>query len=140
MNTPGPSGIPLAEGEAALHLRFAITPIRPAHQHLPDGAEPVSGAQPTSAWHELTLAALLVCLMGEETDFAAASEAGAMPGACFVQTPQGEATSPLQPGPCLPSPELADPILADRSGLLTDDGWMTLLLSRSGVDTAWPLA
>lgn len=140
MTIPEPSWAPLAAPpsmmEAALHLRFAITPIGPCLPHLAGGAEPVPLPQAGSAWHELSVAALLVCLMAENTAFTA--EPLDLADARLVPTPQDGADWLLPPFPARPEPEPSGPIPAP--GMIPDDGWLKLLTSRSGLEAAWPLS
>lgn len=143
MPTPEPQwpsfAAPPGVAEAALHLRFAITPTGPALQHQSGEAQAEMGGQPGSAWHELTLAALLVCLMAEEAGFTAASEAGVLPDPRPTSPTQGaegwlqEAIAPHR------LPEPIAPILAAEPGAPDDDFWVKLLPGRPGPDTAWLL-
>ncbi|MBX9750309.1 MAG: hypothetical protein K5Q68_12055 [Roseococcus sp.] len=135
MTTPEPSWPPLAVLQAPLHLRFAITPSGPPPEHLGSGVEAVSFAQPAgSAWHELTVAALLVCLMAEETGIAAAAEIGALAAIRPVPPAQAEAVVLALP---VALSELSGPILASEFGTPLHDGWMKLAQGRPGMDAAW---
>jgi hypothetical protein len=134
MTAPHPDWAPANPGlaaDASLHLRFAITPIGPSLPPPAAGAKPVPDRQPDTAWHELTLSALLVCLAVDEAELAPRAETLALPD-------QGHPALSLA-APAWFRDQAADPApLAPAQGL--DEDWMKLLLGRPGLDAAWLLA
>ena len=138
MIAPLPAWIPVAPGPAAgeaLHLRFAIVPVGPALPQLAGGAETLMGSAQASAWHELTLAALLVCLAVDEAELAADPDGSVMAEAEAIACPLPDAPRSREG---LDDGVLAGPTPSSLPGL--DEEWMKLLLGRSGLDGAWMLA
>jgi hypothetical protein len=124
-------------GAEPLYFRAAIPQFEAAIRSLPDPAEARRNEPWDLARHELNLAALLVCLVMEETEGASPAESG-------HSWPQWPATeTPLPPSPLPDGLE----VMAAAPGWIPppdipavwDDAWMTPAPSWPMVESAWQM-